>query len=168
MQTDEPFVMPMQQPAPPGYTDAAGQACLSGAVDDYSAWQRTTIDYTINVFARIQQGGTDPAFSMSVMNACRAKLGPRCELGNHALAASMPPANAQIVAAISPLGAPIHYQTVGPKSQSFVTWAATVRTARRYNATALELWPDAQFGGFTTLTPAQMNRLVSLFGKPSP
>lgn len=162
MQTDEPFVMPVGQPAPAGYTDAAGRACLRGAVDDYAAWRRTPIDLTLNVFQQIQTGGIDPSFTLAVMNACRAKLGKRCELGNHAFEANMRPANAKVVAAISAKGAPIHYQTEGPAVPGF-DWSATVQAARRYNATALELWPDAKFGGFTTLTIAEMQRLSALF-----
>ena len=163
MQTDEPFVMPVGQPAPAGYTDAAGRACLRGAVDDYAAWRRTPIDLTVNVFSQIQAGGIDMNFSVSVMDACRAKLGRRCELGNHAFASNMRPANVKIVAAIAARGGPIHYQTEGPKAPGF-DLTATVQAARRYNATALELWPDAKFGGFTTLTVAEMQKLNALFG----
>ncbi len=39
-----------------------------------------------------------------------------------------------------------------------------MRAARNLNATAIELWPDAQFGGFTSLSAVQMHRLVKLFG----
>jgi hypothetical protein len=163
MQTDEPFVMPVGQPVPTGYTDAAGRACLRGAVDDYAAWRRTPIDLTVNVFSQIQAGGIDMNFSVSVMNACRAKLGRRCELGNHAFAANMRPANMKIVAAIAAKGGLIHYQTEGPKAPGF-DLTATVQAARRYNATALELWPDAKFGGFTTLSMAEMQKLRALFG----
>ena len=163
MQTDEPFVMPVGQPAPAGYNDAAGRACLRGAVDDYAAWRRTPIDLTVNVFAQIQTGGIDMNFSVSVMDACRAKLGRRCELGNHAFAANMRPANAKIVAAIAARGGPIHYQTEAPMVPGF-DLMATVQAARRSNATALELWPDAKFGGFTTLTMAEMQKLRALFG----
>lgn len=163
METDEPFVMPVGQRPPAGYTDAEGQACLRGAIDDYAAWRHSPIDFTINVFDRIQNRGIDPNFSVSVMTECRAKLGPRCELGNHALSSNMGKANAEIVAAIAAKGTPIHYQTAGPKSPGF-NWRAVVQTARRYNATAIELWPDEKFGGFTTLTPPQMKALSALFG----
>ena len=162
MQTDEPFVMPVGQSPPAGYTDAAGRACLRGAVDDYAAWRRTPIDLTVNVFAQIQAGGIDMNFSIAVMDACRAKLGRRCELGNHAFASNMRPANVKIVTAIAARGAPIHYQTEGPKAPGF-DLTATVQAARRYNATAVELWPDAKFGGFTTLTMAEMQKLSALF-----
>lgn len=163
MQTDEPFVMPVGQSPPAGYTDAAGRACLRGAIDDYAAWRRTPIDLTVNAFSQIQTRGIDPNFSIAVMDACRAKLGRRCELGNHAFAANMRPANAKIVAAIAARGGPIHYQTQAPRAQGF-NLNATIQAARRYNATAIELWPDAKFGGFTTLSIADMQKLHALFG----
>jgi len=168
METDEPFVMPTQQTVP-GYTDAAGKACLRNAVDDYSAWTRTAIDYTINAFLPIQMGGkTDQAFSDTVMNQCRAKLGKRCELGNHAFGADMQNPNLGMVQAIAAKGGPIHYQTVGPKKVAvFVGWAATVKAARKYNATALELWPDAKYGGFMRLPLATMQKLKTMFFQPS-
>ena len=160
MQTDEPFVMPIKQKPPQGYTNAKGKACLRGAVDDYAAWRRTPIDFTFNAFLPINpRGQSDPKFSISVMNACRAKLGARCELGNHALAANMVNPNLAIVQAIAARGAPIHYQTVGPKL--ITSWPATVEAARRYKATALELWPN----GFTTLTRAQMRHLFVIFNR---
>jgi hypothetical protein len=162
METDEPFVMPVGQRPPAGYTDALGQACLRGAVGDYAAWKSTTIDFTFNVFDKIQQGGLNANFTVSVMTACRTKLGSRCELGNHAFAASMPKANTEIVAAIAAKGAPIHFQTVGPKTAGF-NWTTTVQAARQDHATGIELWPDAQFGGFTTLTVPQMKKLVAVF-----
>jgi len=167
METDEPFVMPIQQPVPTGYTDAAGKACLRGAVNDYAAWRTTPIDYTINAFLPIQTGGApDVAFSVAIMDECRSKLGARCELGNHAFGADLTGKNVNIVQAISDKGAPIHYQTVGPNSPAFVSWSATVNAARQYNATALELWPDAKFGGFMTLSKWQMQRLSAQFNGP--
>jgi hypothetical protein len=168
METDEPFVMPTQQPPqqpiPPGYTDAAGRACLRGAVNDYAAWRLTPVDYTINPFLRIQtRKGPDVGFSISVMDECRTKLGNRCELGNHGFGAGITGNNLTVIEAIAGKGGPIHYQTVGPKQSTFVSWTATVSAARQYNATALELWPDAQFGGFMTQTRIQMKQLKALF-----
>lgn len=166
METDEPFVMPVEQPIPPGYTDRADKRCLRGAVDDYAAWRRTIIDYTFNAFDQIEKGGTDPHFTLSVMNGCRAALGPRCELGNHAFQATMPDENAQIVEAISARGAPIHFQTVGPKVEGF-NWRTTIRAAARDHATGIELWPDEEFGGFTSLTKNRMRNLKALFDDKS-
>jgi hypothetical protein len=164
MQTDEPFVLPMKQKPPSGYTNVLGQDCLSGAVDDYSAWRRTAIDYTFNAFPLIQpRGPPDSTFSISVMDTCRAKLKKRCELGNHALAANMVNPNLGIVQAIATRGGPIHYQTEGPKNPAFVNWIATVHAARQFNATALELWPDKKFGGFMTLSQPAMRNLYILF-----
>jgi hypothetical protein len=163
METDEPFVLPTLPPLPEGYTDAAGRDCLRHAVDDYAGWVQTPIDYAINTFLDIQEHtGPDQHFSVTVMNRCRAKLGARCELGNHAFSSAMTPENLKMVRKISAQGQPIHYQTVGPK-KNHLNWNATARKARLFNATALELWPDAQFGGFTTLTPQQMRHLLALF-----
>ena len=75
----------------------------------------------------------------------------------------MPPGNRKIVAAISARGAPIHYQTAGPLKWTFADWTAAMKAARRYNATAIELWPE--FGGFTTLTTTQMRTLSILFNR---
>lgn len=167
MQTDEPFVMPTRKPLPTGYTDKAGKACLMGAVNDYKAWRQTAIDYTLNPFMNIQtKAPPDVNFTISVMNACRAELGTRCELGNHAFESGISPTSplGLVITAISEAGPPIHYQTVGPNTPGF-NWAETMRAARQYNATAIELWPG--FNGFTTLSPETMRRLRILFGKPA-
>jgi hypothetical protein len=166
METDEPFVMPVDQPVPEGYTDKAGKRCLRSAVEDYAAWQQTAIDYTINPFVYLQKSGVDIGFSISVMNACRAQLGAQCELGNHALARGMSANNKRVVDAISNRGAPIHYQTQAPAVAGF-TWKSTIRIARRKHATAVELWPEAKFGGFTALTSQQMQNLLNLFNGQS-
>lgn len=158
METDEPFVMPTGQTIGGGYTDTADEACLAGAVDDYAAWQNTAIDYTFNTFIPLQGGKPDFAFTLSVMNACRASLGSRCELGNHAFAANMRAGNVPVVNAIVARGPPIHFQTEGPTGMN---WAATMHLARTDNATAIELWPD--FGGFTTFSDAKMKHLLALF-----
>jgi hypothetical protein len=167
METDEPFVMPVKQKVPEGYTDRAGKACLRGAVDDYAAWKKTVIDYTINPFMPIQKGGADDVkFSIRVMTACRAALGDRCELGNHSLSTDLRADDAEVVAAISRRGAPIHYQTEGPTKPGF-EWRPIIRTARKDNATAVELWPAADLGGFTSLTRNKMQKLLDLFNGES-
>jgi hypothetical protein len=164
METDEPFVMPVGQTLP-GYTDAADQACLMGAVDDYAGWHRTVIDYTINPFTSLQGNGTDINFSIAVMNECRSELGRRCELGNHAFSTDMLKDNAEIVAAISSMGGLIHYQTEAPKA-SGLKWDATVRAAHEDHATGLELWPEVRFDGFTTLSQKKIEKLVGLLKAP--
>lgn len=167
METDEPFVMPVKQPVPKGYTDAADQDCLRGAVEDYVPWKRTVIDYTINVFTSLAPPGADPTFSISVMNECRHEIHRRCELGNHAFYSQMPEGNANIVCAISDKGGLIHYQTIGPYHVTDFDWAAMVRAARNTHATGVELWPDKDFGGFDNLTARQMRKLLTIFNQPA-
>jgi len=118
-QTDEPFV-PSMDPAArenllaAGYTDAAGQACLMGAIQDYVAWRRTPIGFTFNTFDLITREagkgrgvgrgsarGNDPEFSVSLMRACRKALGNHCILANHGLGAKMPEQIAGMVRDVS-------------------------------------------------------------------
>jgi hypothetical protein len=169
-QTDEPFV-PSIDPAArenliaAGYSDAAGKACLMGAIEDYAAWKRTPINFTFNTFnlisrepvrgmgrgtRRTNPAGNDPLFSVSVMRACRNALGDRCILANHALGAEMPEQVAEIVKAIAEMGGPIYYQTESPARMG--GWEATIAVGVRYRATAIELWPDAKFQGFMILS----------------
>jgi hypothetical protein len=169
-QTDEPFV-PSIDPAAranliaAGYTDATGEACLMGAIQDYAAWKQTPIHFTVNPFNHLMPGrdrgngrgsgrgngaGLDLEFSVSVMRACRRMLGERCILANHALGADMPDQIARIVGAIADLGGPIQYQTESPARMG--GWSATMAAAVREHALAVELWPDARFQGFMTLS----------------
>lgn len=163
METDEPFVMPVTVPKNlKGYTDTAQRACLAGAIVDYTGWRRTAIDYTFNTFIPLE-GARKPelGFTLSVMNACRARLHAQCELGNHAFSSPLKMGVVPVVDAIAERGGPIHYQMTGPKG---FNWAASMQLARTDNATAIELWP--QFGGFTTLSLPEMQHLHALFEGP--
>lgn len=117
METDEPFVMPLHQKIPEGYTDKAGKACLRGAVDDYAGWKRTAIDYTVNPFFELQTQVDNVRFSIDIMNRCRTALGNRCELGNHSISNDLMPNDEEVVQAISDRRGPIHYQTEGPTQE---------------------------------------------------
>jgi len=48
------------------------------------------------------------------------------------------------------MGGPIHYQTESPARMG--GWEAVIAAGVRYHASAIELWPDAKFQGFTTLS----------------
>ncbi|MGA9795528.1 MAG: hypothetical protein WBQ17_08320 [Rhizomicrobium sp.] len=169
METDEPFVMPVAKKIPRGYTDTAERACLAGAIGDYAGWRHTAVDYTFNTFIPLE-GARKPefGFTLSVMNACRARLPARCELGNHAFSKPLRPGISPVVDAIAERKAPIHYQTVAPDSPTLTNgfnWRATMRLARTDQASAIELWPLA--GGFTTLSFATMKHLHAVFeGEP--
>ncbi len=130
-QTDEPFV-PTSGPvskaalgsAAVPYSDANEQACLMGAIDDYAAWQNTEIDFTFNTYVKFT-GGTDIAFTISVMNKCRASAGARCVLDNHALQTPLSAADSQVYTEMQTLGGLINFQTQAPQAFGCI-WPETI------------------------------------------
>lgn len=50
----------------------------------------------------------------------------------------------------------------GRPKRGFV-WRAVIHAARHYHGTAVELWPAADLGGFTSLSPAKMQALLDYF-----
>ena len=172
-QTDEPFV-PTTGPvsksnlgnAAVPYSDAAEQACLSGAVNDYSAWPLTAIDFTFNTYTKFT-GGTDAAFTESVMMLCRSTVGSRCVLDNHALSSPVYSGDSAIYAAIAADGPPINFQTEAPEGMGCL-WRATIAQGVALGANAIEVWPETKYQGFDTLTVAQVKKLAKEFTTPIP
>lgn len=165
-QTDEPFV-PTTGPIgkanlkAAGYSDSAEQACLTGAVQDYAAWQNTPLDFTFNTYNKVS-GGLDPGFTQSVITLCRERVGAPCVLDNHALAAPVD-ANATpdpVYSMIQAAGPPINFQTGSPAAMECL-WTQTLSQGIAYGARAIEVWP--KFSGFTTLTVPQVTQLRALF-----
>lgn len=170
-QTDEPFVPTVDVDSrtsmrAAGYTDAAQQACLLGAVEDYSAWKHTLIDFPFNVFTRAG-GGIDPAFSLSVMEHCRALLGTRCVIGNHALSAPLREHDSIIYERIRSLGGTVNFQTQAPQAMG-CQWRATIAQGIALGAVAIEVWPDAKYRGMDSLTLANVRELAGFFARPIP
>lgn len=169
-QTDEPFVassgpISKQNLTQAHFDDAAQEACLTGAIDDYSAWQNTGIDFTVNSYNRIA-GGIDTNFTVSVMTLCRQKIGSRCVLDNHGLQTPVT-SDAAIYQAIAAAGAPINFQTQAPETMGCI-WPETITQGLMLGARAIEVWPAAKFQGFDTLTVAQVTSLQNLFFAPVP
>lgn len=169
-QTDEPFVastgpVSKQNLKKAGLTDALQQACLSGAMTDYAAWQNTDIDFTFNSYNDLS-GGLDPSFTQTVMTQCRQIAGSRCVLDNHAL--QTPIVNdPTIYSAIAAMGAPINFQTQAPETMGCI-WPETITQGLILGARAVEVWPEAKYQGFDTLTTAQVQALHDLFYAPVP
>jgi hypothetical protein len=170
-QTDEPFV-PSTDPQAranvraAGYTDDAQRSCLMGAIEDYAAWKLTLVDYTINPFNSIN-GGSDTAFPLAVMRQCRAVLGERCVLGNHSLSAEPRTNDAALYEAMQTLGAPINFQTEAPRAMDCL-WTSTIARGVAYGATAIEIWPEARFQGFMSLSVPNVVQLARQFTAPIP
>jgi hypothetical protein len=169
-QTDEPFVassgpISKQNLKNAGLTDALQQSCLSGAMTDYAAWPNTDVDFTVNSYNKLA-GGVDTAFTESVMAQCRAAAGPRCVLDNHALQAPLT-SDLQIYADIRAMGAPINFQTQAPEAMGCL-WPETITEGLMLGARAIEVWPEAKYQGFTTLSISDVQTLKNLFFAPVP
>ena len=156
--TDEPFVSWLDSGTVStligaGYTDAQQQACLSGAIDDYSAWTHTMIDFTFNLFHEIETTPItqNPSFTTDVMQLCQASS--RCILSNHALDSPLLSADAFVYEEIqslysnSPNTTFVDFQTTSPL---LLNWCGAIVNGTTYHGKSIELWPD--FGGFTTFS----------------
>ena len=164
-QTDEPFVpttddMSKTRLSEAGYTDELQQDCLLGAVDDYAPWLLTNVDYTINPFTPIRGKADDTVFPESVMAACRAALGARCVLGNHALSAPLRAADQGVYDALGAAGGPISFQTASPRKMGCL-WTQTVAQGVALGASSIEIWPRAALVGFDSLTADDLRQLAA-------
>lgn len=166
-QTDEPFV-PTSGPVgkanlgAAGYSDTVEQACLTGAIDDYSAWKNTPVDFTFNIYSKFT-GGLDPSFTQSVITLCRQKRGSMCITDNHALSAPIGTATPDPeYAMIQSAGPPINFQTQSPAGMQCL-WTQTIGQGIAYGARAIEVWPETKFDGFDSLTMQDVQQLRDLF-----
>jgi hypothetical protein len=151
----EPFVIPLTAANLPalttaGYTDAAMQQCLMGAIDDYAAWKTTAIDYTFNPFRTIATGHPRPlpAFTEQVMEAFRQRLGARGVIANHGLTPDIAPRVQGVIDDMHRLGPPIEFQTLSPN----LDWDAVLHTAEGIGATEMEIWDSRDAGGNAPVT----------------
>lgn len=169
-QTDEPFV---QSSGPiskanlqaAGLTDALQESCLTGATADYSAWVNTDIDFTFNEYSKLS-GGLDANFTTSVMQQCRSVAGSRCVLDNHALQTPIT-GDQTTYNEIQTLGGLINFQTQAPEGMGCI-WPETITQGLILGARAIEVWPEAKYQGFTTLTVPEVQQLSNLFYAPVP
>lgn len=165
--TDEPFVSWLDSPTISqlqsfGFTDQQQKACLSGAIDDYSAWTNTMVDFPFSLF-HTTDGGTvspDSDFTVQVMNQCQES--ERCILSNHALNLPLPTPDTFIFTKMDtlynnqPNTTYIDFQTASPK---LVDWCGAINQGITYHANSIELWPDN--GGFTGFTPNVVSNLAN-------
>jgi hypothetical protein len=99
--TDEPFVnfdsSGIAEIQAAGYADVAQEDCLLGAVKDYLAWKRTSIDFTFNPFHEFDGGKNqvNNQFTIDVMRKCAAE-GAHCLLSNHVLSNPLNPSIAAV------------------------------------------------------------------------
>jgi len=144
--TAEPFVMApstISAAIADGWTTAAQQTCLDGALSDYTPWTRTAIYYPVNPLPG------DPAITTEVMQRCANSTtsgGPWCILANNALSptSATTDRSAPVYAEMStlsnsnPTATPIALQMNGPDNS---TYCAAIGVAVNHRAQSVELWP---------------------------
>jgi len=162
--TDEPFNLPRgpendAQLQAAGFTDAAYQACLTGALDDYAAWRATPLDFTFNPFEDTDSGHPrpDPAFTTSLMATFRARFGQRAVLANHGLQPTVTARQADVYAELAKLGPPIAFQTISPKLDFDATW----QNGLAYHPTEYETWVTKQAGGVAAASATMLQSWAS-------
>jgi hypothetical protein len=154
-----------------GLNDAAMRSCLTHALDDYSAWKQTPIDWAFNPYSdkdATQQTPPgdikpDPAFTTSLMAGCRSRLGDRCILTQMAINCPVEPKLSYIYDGMRKLGGPVSLETQAP-SRISGSWDAVVRQSIAFGAQSVELWTERT--GFTTKSPAEIARLAAWFATP--
>ncbi len=164
--TDEPFVSWLDAPTVTilqgaGYTDAQQRSCLTGAIDDYSAWKATPIDFPFSLFHNtdVLPAKPDTAFTAQVVELC-ADAG-NCIMSNHALNEPLATADdivyttMQSIYAAAPATTRIDFQTASPAK---LDWCGAIENATSLHGASVEVWPE--FGGFTTLTADQVANLA--------
>jgi hypothetical protein len=95
-----------------GYNTAADHRCHQRQLEAHQVWQHTRSDLELNPYQDIEQTGkasVDEGFTESMMQYCRAVLGPRCVLENNS--ASDPPKYPRMYEAMRQLGGPLAFQT---------------------------------------------------------
>jgi len=163
--TGEPFVVSgavssQRNLKAAGWTSQLQQACLEGALSDYSGWTHTQITFAFNPLGT--SSGADPSFTDQMMQACvdsQSQGGPDCVVGNNDLSPAAPSgfsgpvyANIQQLLRQSPTRTQVYFQTAGPS-----TTCQTLATGSTYHAGSVELWPaDHGYAGFSAIPVATL------------
>ena len=160
--TAEPFViggMVVALANADGWSPSAQQACLDGALSDYSPWTHTAIYYPMNPLAGNQ------TITDEVMQRCatsQAAGGPTCILANNALSpvsattGGSAPTYAESNALWRANGSTtaIAFQMNGPDN---ATYCAAIGVAVGDHGRSVELWPASPAQpGFTTVPTATL------------
>jgi hypothetical protein len=160
-----------------GYSDNAQQACLSGAMDDYSAWKLTPIDYPFSIYQVTDSDippspklSTDPGFTAAVMQLC-ASAG-NCILSNQALRNPNDSSDQIVYSTMAQLygtALAIDFQTASPAN--IMDWCGAVGNGVALHCSSIEMWGD--FGGFLTMSDgaaimANLSNAVLTQSPPAP
>jgi len=98
-----------------GFNDSSYEECLLGAIDVYTVWNNTNLDYPFNIYDSILPLPIDTRLNITqnVMLKFRDTFSERTVLANRALQ-PLPPLN--LYQQFLTMGPPISFQTVSPTS----------------------------------------------------
>ena len=98
-----------------GYIDKLDEACQVAQIDAARAWKTTRVSLSFNPYQRVGADGKvtpDLAFTLKLMDECRARLGAGCVLANNSLrVAEQGKDYPAMYARMKALGAPLMFQT---------------------------------------------------------
>jgi hypothetical protein len=134
-----------------GFTDAAFDRCMTGAIHDYDGWVTTPVNLDIGPLFRIdgaadyQWPQRDSAAAIRLIAQWRQALGGRVVLANHTLNYPLNRLSLDVFEAIRDAGGQIEFQTHSPRT---LDWPNTVHEAVCLGAHSLELWNSTGAGGY--------------------
>ncbi len=165
MATDEPFVTifnpaTIQNLQQKGFTDAAFKQALEGALDDYSCWTQTRIDFSFNVYRAIDTGipVADSTFTINLMKTFKERYGERAVLSNHGLQENLTKGALPIYRTFLALGGAIAAQTKSPDNLTDQTF----RVGLSYGISEFEIWDSRDAGGYADFDMDDLQRWKSM------
>ncbi len=146
----EPFIQPLgkqeniEEYQKFGYSDQIFKDALLAAFEDYSFWEKTCLDYTVNPFPSTDKGVRiyDTDFSIELLKKFRERYGERAIIANHGLQPNLFERVLPIYAAMKELGPPISFQTFSPKTLTIEALNIGIRTG----VSQLEVWESKAAG----------------------
>ncbi len=139
-----------------GYNDAKFKMTLEGALEDYSPWENTVIDFTFNMFRETDSGKQvqNIDFTIYLMRKFRKQFGERAVIANHGLQPRLKNAAIPIYQEFSQLGGPIAAQTISPDTLT----DESIQLGLDHGVTLFELWESKEAGGHADFSQHDLER----------
>jgi len=151
MATDEPFVTIFNQATiknlhQKGFTDNAFKQALKTAIDDYTCWEKTFIDFSFNTYREIDSGipVKNIDFTIEVIKEFKNKYEERAVLSNHGLQEELSIGALPIYKTFYELGGAVAAQTKAPDDLT----EQTFKVGLQYGVSEFEIWDSRNAGGY--------------------
>jgi len=165
MATDEPFVTIFNQATiqnlhQKGFTDNDFRQALKNAINDYSCWEKTLIDFSFNTYRKIDTGipVTDTVFAIDLMRTFKNSYEERAVLSNHGLQENLTAGALPIFVSFLELGGDIAAQTKSPNDLTDQTF----KIGLKYGVSEFEIWDSKEAGGYADFTMDDLKHWQSI------